>query len=161
MPTPQYTILVVCTANRCRSPLAAALLRDRLAAAPDAVAWRIDSAGLHAVEDFPATALTVQAAAGVGLALDRHRAQRVDDRALDAYTLILTMEVVQAEALRAVRPDLAARIRPFSLLVGLEADIHDPTVDGTPQAHQALARQLARYVDLGLPRLRQWCDAEA
>lgn len=148
-------VLLVCHANRCRSPIAAVLLRRLLAGQPDAVGWRVESAGLHAVPDLPATQWVCQVADEAGLDLSRHRSRSVDDLKLDDFDLILTMEEIQAEALAAEYPALAVRIRPFSSLVGLRANVADPTLDGGLEAHRALLRLLERYLKAGLPRLLQ------
>ena len=55
MPAPEY-VLIVCTANICRSPMAAALLRHALAAQAEPLrSLQVVSAGVAAREDEPAT----------------------------------------------------------------------------------------------------------
>ena len=67
-------VLVVCSANQCRSPLGAAVLADRLERLGLAVA--VDSAGTRASEGIPATESTQLAAArgsvedGITITLD-------------------------------------------------------------------------------------------
>src|SRR5439155_17823810 len=68
-------ILVVCTANRCRSPLAAALLRDEISRR--GVAARVDSSGLLEA-GHPATEETLDAASALGLDLEDHRSGQLD-----------------------------------------------------------------------------------
>jgi protein-tyrosine phosphatase len=82
-------ILLVCTANQCRSPLAAAALRTRLAHRDPAVT--VESAGLGA-EGFPATPPTVDAAAALGLDLSTHRSRRVDASLVGRAELLVGME---------------------------------------------------------------------
>jgi len=146
-------ILFVCHANRCRSPLAAALLRRLLDEQPGTAGWRVESAGLHAESGQPATAWTQDAAQAAGLDLSRHRSQSVDDLQLADFDLIFTLEEIQAEALVAAYPHLAARIRPFGSLIGLHIDVADPTLEGNQAAHRALVNMLARYLKAGLPNL--------
>lgn len=82
-------ILVICTANQCRSPLAAAVLRTRLAHRDPTVA--VESAGLGA-DGFPATPPTVDAAAALGLDLSTHQSRQVDAPLVDQAELVVGME---------------------------------------------------------------------
>src|SRR5580658_3742498 len=72
MPVPEY-IVIVCTANICRSPMAAALLRHALAAQPEPLrSLQVVSAGVAAREDEPATENSIIALKKVGLDLSSH-----------------------------------------------------------------------------------------
>lgn len=147
-------ILFVCAANRCRSPLAAALLQHMVSKEPNDTNWRIESAGLHAIPNLPATPLAQGVAQEAGLDLSQHRSRTVDQVSLADYALVLTMEIIQAEALASAYPLQADRIRPFSTIVNLQVDIEDPTGHGRGE-HRALLGLLRRYLLAGLPRLRQ------
>ena len=81
-------VLVVCTANRCRSVMAEALLTRRLREA--GVAGRVHSAGL--LEDGqPAPPGVVSVMASYGLDVSRHRSRLIDADELGAASLILAM----------------------------------------------------------------------
>ena len=82
-------VLVVCTANQCRSPLGAAILEAALVA--HGVSVMVESAGTDAV-GAPATQGTVVAARRIGLDLSGHVATRLDRRAVEAADLVVTME---------------------------------------------------------------------
>lgn len=151
---PLRAVLFVCAANRCRSPLASALLRQLVQDEPAGIVWRIESAGLHAVADLPATALTQAAALETGLDLSAHRSRSVDQLSLNEFDLVLTMEEIQAEALASAYPFLARSILPFAQIVSLHVDVEDPTGRGLRE-HRALLQLLRRYLQAGLPRLQQ------
>ena len=126
-------VLFVCTANRIRSPLAAALFQRRLAAGEDAATWRVASAGTWADDGLPAMAAAQQVAAEAGLDLSRHRSRRVEELDLADFDLILTMTTGQAEALRVEMPGHAARILPLTqAALALAYDVDDPV--GRPVA---------------------------
>ena len=150
------TLLLVCAANRCRSPLAAALLTRLLHTPPtaraDHLSWRVESAGLYAEPGLPATPHTVTVAQEIGLDLAAHRARRIDDLTLDDYVRIVTMEESHAHALAAAYPGCAAAIYPLGHLLNLRMDVEDPTGQGL-QAHRALRGLLERYLRAALPRL--------
>jgi protein-tyrosine phosphatase len=81
-------VLVVCTANVCRSPMAEALLRRHLAElAPDAT---VRSAGML-VGGEPPRPEVVTAMAGYGLDVSAHRSRRMTPEDLERADLIITM----------------------------------------------------------------------
>ena len=81
-------ILVLCTANMCRSPMAAALLTARLTARDAAVS--VHSAGITGDREPPAP-LAVAAMAGRGLDISAHRSRLVRPDDLAAADLTLAM----------------------------------------------------------------------
>lgn len=81
---------MVCTANVCRSPLAAALLSRH--ARDSELTWiEVRSAGFRP-GGAPAPAIEIEVAAAHGLDLSGHRSRRVDVHALTWADLVLTME---------------------------------------------------------------------
>ena len=103
-------ILVICSANRCRSPLAAALLRDHLVGrSPEA---HVASAGFGDA-GAPATSATVEAASALGLDLAEHRSRAVESALLVRADLILTMERYHVREVVVQDPD--AWDRTFTL----------------------------------------------
>lgn len=96
-------VLVMCTANQCRSPLGAALLRRRIA--ERGVAVEVLSAGLGE-SGRPATAPTVAAAAAVGLDLRGHRSRTVSAELLAGADLLVTMERMHVREAVVLHPDV-------------------------------------------------------
>ncbi len=80
---------VVCTANQCRSPLTAAVLRARLDAR--GIPATVVSAGTDAAA-APATPPTVAAGRRLGLDLSAHQSRPLDAPTLADADLIVTME---------------------------------------------------------------------
>ena len=119
-----HTVLLVCTANICRSPMAMGLLRARVA--DEAGEWRIESAGTWTVDGQPAAANTLYVLAERGIHIEEHRSQVITRQRLEPFRLILTMERGHKEALCAEFPDLAGRIYLLTEMVGQKRDIRDP-----------------------------------
>ena len=69
-------ILVICTANICRSPVAAALLRDRLRRR-GLSDWRVESAGTWAVVARGASRYSVDLMGRYGHDITGHRSRMV------------------------------------------------------------------------------------
>ena len=74
-------ILVICTANICRSPVAAALLRDRLRQR-GLGDWTVGSAGTWAIAARPASRYSVDVMGRHGFNITDHRATMVEERHL-------------------------------------------------------------------------------
>ena len=102
-------ILVVCTANICRSPVAEALLRDRLQKR-GLTDWVVRSAGTWAQEKIGASQYSVELMAEKGLDISGHRAEMVSRQMLKEADLVLCMEAGHAEALRVEFPGAADKI---------------------------------------------------
>jgi protein-tyrosine-phosphatase/tRNA A37 threonylcarbamoyladenosine synthetase subunit TsaC/SUA5/YrdC len=114
---PGLRVLVVCTGNTCRSPLAAALLECELAAAwgvPPAdlqeLGWTVASAGTFGMPGAPASEHSVAAAAELGLDLGAHRSRHLEELAALPWDLVLAMG---RSHLGALPPPLAARAELF------------------------------------------------
>jgi protein-tyrosine phosphatase len=82
-------ILVLCTANVCRSPMAQAMLARELAARGQRA--RVTSAGVAAAGGAPVPGEVATVLAGYGLDVTGHRSAAVTAGDLDGADLILTM----------------------------------------------------------------------
>ncbi len=91
MPAPGH-ILTVCTANICRSPMAAGLLRHALAAQPAPLkSLRVISAGVAARTGELVTEYSVQAMKKAGIDISGHRSQPLTKELLDGALAVLCM----------------------------------------------------------------------
>lgn len=120
------SILLVCTANICRSPMAEALLRARL---PSSVA--LQSRGTHAASrGEPIDARAAAALARRQLRMPwRWRSRRVELKDLERHELVLAMDHDNLRALRALAPaELQPRLQLFLDLVPGRAgtEVPDP-----------------------------------
>jgi len=111
------TILTVCTANICRSPMAERLLRHALAAeAPPLGHYRAESAGLAADDGEPASPHSVTALNRVSLDLTDHRSQSVSEELLGRSFAVFAMTPSHLELLRqyfSALPDRLHLLREF------------------------------------------------
>jgi protein-tyrosine phosphatase len=121
------SILFVCTANRYRSPFAAAIFQQQLDEDGLAEEWRIGSAGTWAAPGLPALPHIVQKAQGLGLDLSGHSSLEVTQGMLSDYKTIVVMETGHKEALITEFSDVQDRIFLLSEIVDhVIYDIADP-----------------------------------
>jgi protein-tyrosine phosphatase len=113
-------ILIVCTGNICRSPMAEALLRAKLPASCE-----VSSAGLAALVGEPADALAIQVMKENGYDITAHRARQVVLPFLTASELILALDQTHHTGLLRQYPMLRGRVHKILQWRG-NADVEDP-----------------------------------
>ena len=125
-------ILVVCTGNVCRSPIAEGLLRVALEARLGAEAPDVTSAGTMGWAGSGADPNSVAAAAERGVDISGHRARELEPAEIARSALILGMATEHARAVVAEVPE--ARSRTFTLKELVRVVESLPEVDGaTPE----------------------------
>lgn len=86
------TIVTVCTANICRSPMAEALLKHALSAQPEPLrSWKIVSAGVAARPGDRVSENSITALKKVGLDIKGHTSRPLTRQLLDEAVAILCM----------------------------------------------------------------------
>jgi protein-tyrosine phosphatase len=107
------SILVVCTGNVCRSPVAEGFLRARLGSRFGPTAPDVASAGVAGWDGDRAHPTSVETAAERGIDIGGHRARTVSTEALEEADLILAMDRGHRKAVG--RTARSARERAFTL----------------------------------------------
>jgi len=107
-------ILVLCTANICRSPMAERLMRHHAAARH--VDASVESAGFLA-SGRAASDGSVRALSRLGIALDDHQSREVTREMLDAADLVLAMEARHVREATVLSPTRSGAIYTMRELV--------------------------------------------
>ena len=149
-------VLLVCTGNTCRSPMAEKLMQRRVAEQLGCTIGELEergvmifSAGISAMAGGRASPEAVKVLAQQGLDLSAHESQPLGDRLVRFADLILTMTRGHREAILAQWPDAEPRTK---LLSRDGRDIADP-IGGPFELYQACAQQIDIQVSKWAPDL--------
>jgi protein-tyrosine-phosphatase len=152
------SILFVCSANQCRSPMAQVLFEAFLVEKREREAWRVESAGVWAYDGSPATVNAQKAMAERGLDLSRHLSQPSSSTLLKQFDLTVVMEQEHKTVLQDQNPQLADRIYLMREIAGQEGDFADP-VGGSLEQYRAAADELGMLMRDGVDRIDELVKA--
>lgn len=142
-------LLFVCTGNTCRSPMAAAIARHLIAAAPDGVETVVKSAGVSAGFGMQMTPEAAEAIVGMGVDPGRHASAPLSRELLNEADEVFAMTRGHLESVLRFDPTAVDRVR---LLDPDGADIQDPI--GSPSAvYDETARLLRAAIESRLKDL--------
>jgi len=91
MSEPQKILLLLCTGNTCRSPLADALLKDAIKTRPSLSHIQVQSAGVFAQPNGKASENAREAIKDYNLSLGSHRSQPLTQELINRSFIILGM----------------------------------------------------------------------
>ncbi|MEM8738237.1 MAG: Sua5/YciO/YrdC/YwlC family protein [Planctomycetota bacterium] len=132
-------VLLVCTGNTCRSPMAAALAEAMFKGNPHV---QIGSAGVYAEDGQRASAEAVTAMNEMGLDLSGHRSRRLSADLIQTSDLVFTMTASHREAVLAFAPQAAEKVERLDA----SADITDP-IGGDLRVYRQTADQIRRALE--------------
>ena len=145
-------ILIVCTGNVCRSPMAMGLLRQRLAQDGLDNQVNVSSAGVYGLDGSAASRPGVEVLAERGIDISAHRARTVDQKEITEADLLLVMEEAQRRTLFYTYPDQLHKIFLLSEMSGDYRDIKDP-YRRPKEEYERCADELTQLIEDGYPTI--------
>ncbi len=142
-------LLLLCTANQCRSPMAEVLLQHRLDGIDASV--RVSSAG-SLPGGRPATAHGQEVMAARGLDLSAHQSRQLDGSLIDGAHLIIGMAREHVREVASLRPEALDRSFTLKELVRMAAPAgprHREESVGAWLSRVSVARRRSDLVGIG------------
>jgi len=150
-----FTILLVCTGNTCRSPMAEALLRSKLmlrfeqADSSQPMMFKVVSAGVAAQPGGPASDGALHVMQERGMDLDNHQSRSISQGLLERSDLILTMTSNHRQAILSRWPQVSSKT---FCLAPTGGEVSDP-YGGTVDAYRKCADLIDQFLDNWIEKL--------
>ena len=154
-------ILIICTANICRSPLVEAIVQDRLAKSGK-TDWIVSSAGTWAEWERGAARYSIQLAQEQGLDITQHQARMITGEIAQEADLILCMTANHKESIQ-IDPSLrsaAGKVYLLSEMVGRSYDIVDP-YGGPFEGYVTMNKEVNQLIKDGFDRIVELASQNA
>lgn len=149
----QPEITIICTGNTCRSPMAAALLQDKLASkltcTSDSLGIRVQSAGIAASPGSPAALQAVQVMHEQGIDLNDHESQQLHYQLARNSDLLLTLSNSHRQAIIGEWPEFEDKTHVLDPKGG---DVADP-FGASVEVYEACSQQINNHLEQRLPEI--------
>jgi protein-tyrosine-phosphatase len=150
------SILFVCTANRYRSPLAAACFQAELMKRGQDKNWTVSSAGTWAMDGYPAMPAAILEARQLGLNIQEHQSRGITADMLQESDLVVVMERDHKESLQVEFKAYRQKVVLLSdVTEGSSYDIPDPVTD--PRSTE-VGPQICQLIQTGFEKICAWAN---
>ena len=133
-------IVIVCTGNTCRSPIAEALIKKKF---PDE---DVISRGLYVALPSGPSKNACEIMNEKGLDIRAHISCQLDEKDVEEADVLLTMTKSQKEKIIRVIPEAKGKVYTLCEYVGIEGDITDP-FGGNLEAYRKCAAIIEKCVE--------------
>ena len=147
----KYQVLLVCTGNTCRTPMAEGILRKKLQE-QGAQLVTVKSAGTGAVEGMPASFIGISVARIHDINIMSHRSQPVSKKLMDRSDLVLVMAEDHLTYLTENYPQHKHKIHLLKNY-GRETPVEDPNIFDPIGSEGELYEQVFQVLEEEITRI--------
>ncbi len=150
-------ILVVCTANICRSPVVEILLRTKLNTV-GSTDWTVSSAGTWAEPGHTAAPFSITLMAERGLDIRTHQSQPVSESLMQQADLVLCLETGHAKTLQRDYPTQQHKIYTLRQMAEMRGSVRDP-YGGSQRHYERMVAEVDELIEQSFPRIQALAQA--
>jgi protein-tyrosine-phosphatase len=145
-------IVIICTGNTCRSPMAEVLLKDKIEKYNAAEQIAVASAGIAAWNEGRASKGAQCVMKQRGIDILAHRSRRLSREDIVRADLLLTMTTSHKEAVLSIMPEAWNKVFTLAEFAGEKKDISDP-YGGDTAIYEACAVEIENILEKSWGRI--------
>jgi protein arginine phosphatase len=133
--------------------MAEALLRLKIQKTnPHPQTWRIESAGINALEGVPPSRFAAEVMTEYGIDISDHKSRTVTENMLGEFNLVLTMEKIHKQLLRSRFPGSTGKVYMLSEMIDQEFPVEDP-FGNSLEDYKKCALVIVRLIESGMDQI--------
>ncbi len=155
------TILVLCTGNICRSPMAEGILKKYL----NSDKFNVISAGTNTTDGFPASSFVIEICKENGIDISRHKSKSINKNIVQKSDIILVMEEEHFLAIKRYFPSvikktfLLKKFPEWSEDIDFTYNIDDP-ISYDFEEYGEIFNEIEHEVKRIIPELKKYLKIE-